>query len=495
MHDRELIEALQGLGRPAVAVIGDFMLDRFVWGDALRVSPEAPVPVVHSAREEERPGGAGNVAANVTELGGSALCFGVVGPDRHGETLRALLQASGADCGGVRTDATRPTTQKIRVMARSQQMLRIDRERADALAAELVAELLAALRSARWDAVILSDYGKGLLTEELVAGVTEEARRRGAASLVDPKHRDFARYRGATLITPNRAEAELAGGRPLGGPEALAEGGEDLRRRAGVDGLLITLGAEGMYFLFEGRPPVLVSTRARAVYDVTGAGDTVLAMLAVARAGGLEWETSVRLANAAAGLAVAKVGTATVGRNELLHHLHDATPVHKTVPAGDSEALAAALGVFRREGRRIVFTNGCFDILHAGHVRYLQEARKMGDALVVGLNDDASVTRLKGPERPFHRLEDRAEILAALECVDLVVPFGEDTPEQLIRAVVPEVLVKGADWREKGIVGAEFVESRGGVVRLVDLLPGRSTTGLAQRIRSSQPGDAELAGD
>jgi len=478
--ERDLITILQELGEPRVAVVGDFMMDHYVWGDAQRVSPEAPVPVVHARREEHRLGGAGNVAANLAGMGAAVSCFGAVGQDESGARMDVDLKSCGADTAGLVRCGSRPTTQKIRVMARNQQMLRVDREEPVPLSEAEIQQLLAALRAADWQAVVISDYGKGVLGPEVLAGVVEEARRRGAPSLVDPKQRDFSVYRGATAITPNRAEAEAAAREPMPDLEALAERGEALRRRAGVEVLLVTLSAEGMFLLREGQAPLHLPTAARQVYDVTGAGDTVIAMLAVALAAGRDWEVAVRLANAAASLAVARVGTAAVGRQELLHHLSAASPAHKIVDPG---GLAAALATLRREASRIVFTNGCFDILHAGHVRYLRAARGLGDALVIGVNDDASVRRLKGEERPFNPLEDRAEVLAALECVDLVVGFPEDTPERLIEEVCPDVLAKGADWKDKGVVGAEFVEARGGEVHLIDLLPGRSTTGLAERIR------------
>lgn len=480
MLERELIGVLQGLGRPRVAVIGDFMLDRYLWGDAERVSPEAPVPVVHARREEHRPGGAGNVAANLAGLGAEVSCFGAVGADESGRRLCAELADCGASIAGLVACADRPTTQKIRVMARHQQMLRVDREAPATLAAEQRAALGQALRETEWDAVVLSDYGKGVLDDAAIAEVLGEAQRRGVPSLVDPKRRDFAAYRGATAITPNRAEAESALGAALPDLAALAAGGERLRAAAGIEVLLVTLGAEGMFLVRAGCTPLHLPTAARQVFDVTGAGDTVIATLALAVAGGCDWEVAVRLANIAAGLAVARVGTAVVSRQELLHHLSAASPARKIV---EPAALPAAIAALRREAGRIVFTNGCFDILHAGHVRYLREARGLGDALVVGLNDDASVRRLKGPERPFNPLADRAEVLAGLESVDLVVAFAEDTPELLIRAVRPDVLAKGSDWSEKGVVGAEFVQANGGEVRLIDLLPGRSTSGLAERIR------------
>ncbi|RMH00882.1 MAG: bifunctional D-glycero-beta-D-manno-heptose-7-phosphate kinase/D-glycero-beta-D-manno-heptose 1-phosphate adenylyltransferase HldE [Planctomycetota bacterium] len=480
MGERELIRVLQELAEPRVAVVGDFMLDHYLWGDAGRVSPEAPVPVVHARREEHRLGGAGNVVANLAGLGARVGCFGAVGRDEPGRRLAAGLEECGADTAGLVTCRDRPTTQKIRVMARSQQMLRVDREEPEPLSDAEAEALLAALTAAEWDAVVLSDYGKGVLSDRILAAVLAEARRRGVPSLVDPKRRDFAAYAGATAITPNRAEAEAALGRLLPDLDALAAGGEELRRQAGVEVLLITLSAEGMFLVRADREPLHLPTAARQVYDVTGAGDTVIAALAAALAAGRDWETSVRLANAAAGLAVARVGTAAVGRQELLHHLSAASPDRKVV---HGEALAPALAELRREANRIVFTNGCFDILHAGHVRYLAAARALGDALVVGLNDDDSVRRLKGQDRPFNPLADRAEVLAALESVDLVVPFAEDTPAELIERVRPDVLAKGADWAEKGVVGAEFVRAHGGEVRLIDLLPGRSTTGLAERIR------------
>lgn len=483
MSERELIPLLQELGAPRVAVVGDYMLDRYVWGDAGRVSPEAPVPVVHAQREDHRLGGAGNVVANIAELGGSAVCFGLLGEDEAASEMIEGLQALGAETEGLVQDGARPTIQKIRIMARNQQMLRVDREQAEPIPAAAAERLLAALQAASWDALVLSDYGKGALSPEVIEAALAEARRRGAPSIVDPKHRDLSRYRGASVVTPNRAEAEAAAGESLRDLAALQRRGEEMRVEAGLDALLITLGPEGMYLLDQGEAGMRLPTAARQVYDVTGAGDTVVAMLAVARGGGLALEQAVRLANAAAGLAVAKVGTTAVGRQELLHELRAAAGMDRVVAAGDLESLQMALASFRREGRPIVFTNGCFDILHAGHVRYLREAARLGGALVVGLNSDASVRRLKGPERPINPVEDRAEVLAGLACVDLVAAFEQDTPEELIRAVCPEVLVKGADWKDKGVVGAEFVEAQGGEVKLIDLVPGRSTTAIVSRIK------------
>lgn len=483
MHDEELIRALRSLRAPRVAVVGDSMLDRYVWGEAGRISPEAPVPVVHARREEERPGGAANVALNLAALGAKPLCFGAVGRDAMGETLRSVLAAAGAETAGLLACADRPTIQKIRILARNQQMLRVDREEVKPLDERQEAELLGALKAASWDALVLSDYGKGVLSARLCAAALGEARRRGAPSVVDPKHRDLSRYRGATVVTPNRAEAEAAAGVALGDLAALALHAPALRAAAGVDMLLITLGADGMFLVREKEAPLHLPTAARQVFDVTGAGDTVAAMMAAGLAAGLEAEACVRLANAAAGLAVAKVGAAAISRAELLDALHGESGASKVLAADDAAGLEAALAGWRRGGRRLVFTNGCFDILHAGHVRYLSAARQLGDALIVGLNTDDSARRLKGSDRPFNPLSDRAEVLAGLACVDLVAPFSADTPEELIRRVAPQLLVKGADWRGKSVAGAEFVQAQGGEVRFIELLPGRSTSGIAERIR------------
>jgi len=481
--ERELIPLLQELGAPRIAVVGDFMLDRYVWGDAGRVSPEAPVPVVHARSEDHRLGGAGNVVANICEMGGRASCFGLLGQDDSADEMVEGLSALGAATAGLIRAADRPTVQKIRIMARNQQMLRVDREQAAPICAADQQQLLEQLCAADWDALVLSDYGKGVLSASLIQAALAEAKRRGAPSIVDPKHRDFTRYLGASVITPNRAEAEVAAGGALATLGAIQEGGEALRAQAELGALLITLGAEGMYLIEEGHPGFHLPTFARQVYDVTGAGDTVVAMLATAHGAGVDLQNAMRLANAAAGLAVAKVGTTAVGRQELLQHLRAITHLDRVLHVKDTNDLEAALAAFRREGRPVVFSNGCFDILHAGHVRYLREASHLGGALVVGLNSDASVARLKGPERPINRAEDRAEVLAGLSCVDLVVVFEDDTPEELIRAVRPDILVKGADWKDKGVVGAEFVEAQGGEVKLIDLVPGRSTTAIVERIR------------
>ena len=480
----DLISAVQQLSNPRIAVVGDFMIDRYIFGDAERVSPEAPVPVVHATAEQDRLGGAGNVAANLVGLGAQVLCCGVHGADRSGEQLCDLLKELGANTDAMLESSDRPTIQKIRVMARNQQMLRVDREDACALSAASEQQLQDKLFAADWDAIVLSDYGKGCLSHEFTQSLIAEAQRRGVPSLVDPKHKDLSRYANATMVTPNRSEAEWSAGCPMSSLDAVKQEGSKLCVDAQLQSLLITLGAEGMYLLDADGSATHIPTFARQVYDVTGAGDTVISALAISLASGYDSITAMHLANAAAGIAVSKVGTTMVGREELLRYLRSSTPAGKVVAETD-EQLLAITEHFRLEGRKVVFTNGCFDILHAGHVRYLRAARGLGDVLVLGLNDDDSVSRLKGADRPYNKLEDRAEVLAALEFIDLVVPFADDTPESLVQKICPDVLVKGADYKDKGVAGAEFVKKNGGEVEFIDILPGRSTTGIAERIRES----------
>ena len=480
----DLISAIQQLSNPRIAVVGDFMIDRYIFGDAERVSPEAPVPVVHATAEQDRLGGAGNVAANLVGLGAQVLCCGVHGADSSGEQLCELLKELGANTGAMIECSDRPTIQKIRVMARNQQMLRVDREDACPLSAASEQQLQDKLFAADWDAIVLSDYGKGCLSHEFTQSLIAEAQRRGVPSLVDPKHKNLSRYANATMVTPNRSEAEWSAGCPMSSLDAVKQEGSKLCVDAQLQSLLITLGAEGMYLLDADGSATHIPTFARQVYDVTGAGDTVISALAISLASGYDSITAMHLANAAAGIAVSKVGTTMVGREELLRYLRSSTPAGKVVAETD-EQLLAITEHFRLEGRKVVFTNGCFDILHAGHVRYLRAARGLGDVLVLGLNDDDSVSRLKGADRPYNKLEDRAEVLAALEFIDLVVPFADDTPESLVQKICPDVLVKGADYKDKGVAGAEFVKKNGGDVEFIDILPGRSTTKIAERIRES----------
>ncbi|MEW6074508.1 MAG: D-glycero-beta-D-manno-heptose-7-phosphate kinase [Planctomycetota bacterium] len=502
MNDRELLRLLDELGRPRVLIVGDLILDRYVMGDVVRISPEAPIPVLGARHAEERLGGAGNVAANLRAMEAAVAVLGVVGDDERGERVRDLLAAIGVDASGVRGEPDRPTTQKTRLMSGGQQMLRVDWEEVrpldEAGAAALLADLPARVAAA--GAVVLSDYGKGVVTPAVAAAVIAAGRSAGVPVLVDPKGRDFSRYRGATLVTPNRREAEAALGRRLAHLDDVPAAAADLIRAVELAAVVVTLGPDGIFYRTaaggpggEGRVPAL----ARAVFDVTGAGDTVIAHLALGLAAGVSLEGAVRLANLAASLVVGRRGAAAVTRAELRVALGERRGGGRAILA--REDLPLALSEWRAEGKRIVFTNGCFDILHAGHVAYLADARSRGDVLVVGVNDDASVRRMgKGPGRPVNPLADRLQVLAALEMVDAVVAFGEDTPQAIIEEITPDVLVKGEDWEERGVVGREWVEAHGGEVYLAPLVPGRSTSALLERLRGgagSTAGEAPGAAD
>ncbi len=485
MNRRKLIELLDGLGSPRVLIVGDLILDRYITGDVQRISPEAPIPVLAAAHEEERLGGAGNVAANLRAMDARVEVIGAVGQDGAGEVLLGLLGGIDVGTAGCVRDRERPTTVKARLISGVQQMLRVDWERARPLGAEAEGRLLAGLaeRVAAADAVVLSDYGKGVLTPAVLRAAIDAARVAGVPVLVDPKGKDFSRYRGATLLTPNRKEAEEALGRRIENLDDLPAAAAELKQTAELEQSLITLGSDGICFLERDGRFERVPTVARAVFDVTGAGDTVIAHLALALGARLELEAAVHLANHAAGIVVARRGAASVDRAELRAALGSfEARAGKVLEAADLEPLVAE---WRAEGRRIVFTNGCFDVLHAGHVQYLRWARSQGDVLIVGVNDDASVRRLKGETRPVNPLGDRLLVLAALEMVDAAVAFGEDTPEALIRRVTPHFLVKGEDWRDKGVVGQEWVESHGGRVLLAPLLAGRSTTAILERSKGS----------
>ncbi|MBI4881025.1 MAG: D-glycero-beta-D-manno-heptose 1-phosphate adenylyltransferase [Planctomycetes bacterium] len=466
-----------------VGVVGDLILDRYLSGEAERISPEAPIPVLDVSREETRLGGAGNVVSNLLAAEAAVWIGGVVGRDANGEQLLAALAQAGADVAGVVQDEARPTVEKVRLIARSQQVLRFDREDRAPLGGAVEARLVAAIEEAarRCDVFVVSDYAKGTVTPGVLAAVL----RAGPKVLVDPKGTDYARYRGAYAITPNRAEAEAATGLRIDGEAALRRAAARLLEVVGAEVVLITLGADGIYCAERGGRTFQVRSEARRVFDVTGAGDTVIALVARYLAAGVLLQDAVRIANAAAGLVVGRLGAVAIPLSDLYRALRDETNEisHKLLRREDAHGLARDL---RAKGLRIVFTNGCFDLLHAGHARYLGQARAQGDVLVVAVNDDDSVRRLKGKGRPLVELDDRVAMLAALEAVDFVVPFHEDTPEELIREVTPHVLVKGEDWKDKGIAGREWVEAHGGTVYLAPLLEGRSTSGLLERIRSAR---------
>ena len=473
-----LLQRLAGL---RVAIVGDAMLDDYAWGDVARISPDAPVPVVDVRRRTRVLGGAGNVAHNVAVAGGRPALLCVVGDDAAGESFLALCGEAGIDAAGVVRDRERRTTVKTRVVARGQHLLRLDEEDRRPLSAAAREQLLRALAAVLpgCDVVAVSDYAKGVVDEGLTAEIARLAR--GATIVVDPKAADLSRYRGCTVITPNAKEARLASGCDVDDEAGLREAAARIHARAGASAVLITRGERGMALSESGGGGFhLIPTRAREVFDVTGAGDTVLAYLALGLAAGAGVLEASTLANLAAGAKVGKVGTSPVGRAEVAAHEEEGGAAGKVV---DLEQAVARVAHLRSQGRRIVFTNGCFDLLHAGHVHLLERARALGDVLVVALNSDASVRRLKGEGRPVVRASDRVRVLAALASVGLVLVFEEDTPLPVIRQLRPDVLVKGGDYTKDTIVGADLVQSWGGEVATVPLVEGRSTTGLLEGLK------------
>jgi D-beta-D-heptose 7-phosphate kinase/D-beta-D-heptose 1-phosphate adenosyltransferase len=492
----DLIDLVERLGQPRVLVVGDLMLDRYVWGDAERISQEAPVVLLHADRREERLGGASSVATLLRALGARVSLAGVVGPDVDGSRIRRMLLDQDIDDEAVLVDPDRPSTVKERYIGRAQhrhpqQMIRVDYEVRESLSAPLEQALAAAIsrQLRKADVVLISDYDKGVCTPGLLAAVIAAARGLGLRTIADPiRGRDYRKYHGCSAITPNRLEAGLATGRTLETAKQALESAAELREQLDLEAAIVTLDKEGMALAHvDGRRGVF-PTRPRQVYDITGAGDMVLAVLGMALAAGGDFERAIRLANVAGGLEVEKIGVAIVTRDEILRDLlHDGRTTRPEGGPGvdklrDLHALLSELAARRRLGQRIAFTNGCFDVLHAGHVRYLQEAKDQADVLVVGLNGDAGVRALKGPTRPINPVDARTVVLAGLSAVDYVTVFDEATPAELIRAVRPDVLIKGADYRRDEVVGAEYVESYGGRVHLAGLLPGYSTTRLIQRL-------------
>lgn len=459
-----------------ILVLGDLMLDRYWHGDTSRISPEAPVPVVLVGGAEERPGGAGNVALNIASLGGHATLLGLTGNDEACQSLEDIMQTAGVACHFQRL-SDKPTVTKLRVLSRHQQLIRLDFE--DGFSsldqAGLVDRFKAQLDGMK--AVILSDYGKGTLTD--IQQFIQPARAADIPVLIDPKGNDFEIYRGATVITPNLAEFEAVVGRVDSDAELVSKG-EALIKDKDLTALLVTRSEKGMSLLQAGKAPFHLPTRAREVFDVTGAGDTVISTLAAALAAGQSLEEATALANLAAGVVVSKLGTATTSVSELKAAIRAEQYVERGVVSKDQ--LGHLVSEAQAHGERVVMTNGCFDILHPGHVTYLQQAKKLGDRLVIAVNDDASVKRLKGPSRPINNVDQRMAVLAALECVDWVVPFHEDTPEQLICALGPDILVKGGDYRPEDIAGGQCVIERGGEVRVLDYIAGHSTSDIIQNI-------------
>ncbi len=477
-----------------ILCVGDLMLDEFVYGEVSRISPEAPAPVITARRSETDIGGAGNVARNIASLGAKCIFVGLIGEDAAGAELKAALSREPQIESVLVLDGARPTTRKVRFVSEHfrTHMLRADWEVSHPAAGETEQRLIDTILPLipRSDVVLLSDYAKGVLTARVIRNVIDTARRLGKAVFVDPKSANFAIYRGATLLTPNRKEFSEATRSRADTSESIALAAQDVIQLADCEAILVTQSERGMTLVPRTGEVVHVPAYPVRVRDVSGAGDTVAAVLAVARGAGADWEDALRLASAAAAVAVGKNGTATVSpaelRRQILPHAYLAAE-EKIVARG--KPLEARLADWRRQDLRIGFTNGCFDILHPGHVKVLTAARGACDRLVVGLNSDASVKRLKGEGRPVQDEGARAEVLAALEAVDLVVIFEEDTPIRLITQIKPSVLVKGGDYTREQVVGHELVEAHGGQVILIDVLAGFSTTRLVDRARGNkEPG-------
>jgi D-beta-D-heptose 7-phosphate kinase/D-beta-D-heptose 1-phosphate adenosyltransferase len=484
----------QAIARQTVLCVGDLMLDEFVYGEVSRISPEAPAPVIAVQRSESNIGGAGNVARNIASLGARCIFVGLVGEDVAGAQLKAELSREPRIESVLVADPARPTTRKARFVSEhfSTHMLRADWELAAPASSEIEQKLIDATLPliARADIVLLSDYAKGVLTARVIRNIIDAARKAGKRVIVDPKSLNFAVYRGATLLTPNRKEFSEATRSRADTTQSIAEAAQDAMQLADCEAILVTRSEHGMTLVPRKGEAIHVPAVPVKVRDVSGAGDTVAAVLAASLAAGADWDTGLRMASAAAAVAVGKKGTASVTRDELRRKIlpHAYLAAEEKIVSSDAE-LKAQVEEWRKQGLRVGFTNGCFDILHPGHVKVLTAARAACDRLIVGLNSDPSVRRLKGEGRPVQNERARGEVLAALEAVDLVATFDEDTPLRLITLIKPSVLVKGGDYTRETVVGHEVVEEAGGVVLLVDTLPGHSTTSLVERAKGDKTKD------
>ncbi len=483
MTDSQLIH---NFSQTRILCLGDIMLDEFVMGSVSRISPEAPVPVIHVRDETLVLGGAGNVIRNFEALGCSVSFISVLGEDGNGHRIENLLNQLPRVKAHLFWDKTRITTTKTRFLAGNQQVLRTDREQTYPLDAALESKILSSFQEliSDHDLIVLSDYAKGFFSTELLRAFIDLAQIHNKQILIDPKGKDFIRYKGANLLTPNKQELSLASPITIKTEEDLISASRYLLEKAKLQALIITRGSEGMTLVDTSGNVEHIQTQALEVFDVSGAGDTVIATIAACIAAGSSLPTAMRIANAAAGLVVAKIGTAVVHQDELISTLHTLeTQVHEQKIVAWEKA-ENKIQKWKRQGQKIIFTNGCFDLLHPGHISLLNKAKQSGDKLIIGLNTDASVQRLKGPERPIQKEYDRAFVLSSLHCVDLIVLFDEDTPLKLIEFLKPDILVKGADYTIDQIVGAPFVQSYGGQVLLIDLVEGKSTTNMVTKLRT-----------
>ena len=486
-----MIEGLRS-SKPNILVVGDLMIDHYLWGDCDRISPEAPVQVVNVAKETAVLGGAGNVVNNLHALGASVSVASVIGEDTIGKELLLMLKSLGVKTEGLVTQEGRKTSKKSRVIASNQQILRYDNESKEDITAESVEKILSAIAKDLflYDMIILSDYGKGVLTADLCQQIISLASSQKKKVLVDPNGTDYIKYKGAHFLTPNKKEACEATGINIIDDESLLRAGEWLRSECELELSMITLSEDGIAIFGEKSASQTASaffdekmhkvpTVAKEVFDVTGAGDTVIASLAFAISSGKDIISAAQFANAAAAVVVGKIGSATATMDEIEAYESTLHQSSSDMHIKSRDELGRSVTRARAKNQRIVFTNGCFDILHLGHVKYLEVAKSFGDILIVGLNADSSVRKLKGPERPINPEYDRAYLLAALEVVDYVVIFDEETPYDLIKMISPDVLVKGGDYEGKAVVGTEFA----GELKLVDFVDGKSTTKTIERIK------------
>lgn len=486
-----LVHILSNIGRPNIMLVGDFMLDKYVWGEVNRISQEAPIPVLNVASEEIRPGGAGSVASNLAHLGANIFCYGTIGNDNEGRLLLGNLNDLGVDTEGIVQDSDRPTTVKVRMMGHLQsagkgiqQLLRIDYEKTDDIEEEKQEVIINKIEDKiqQVDIVLISDMNKGLLSRRILDAVIKSGKDHNVPVIVDPGlTKDYGIYRGATAITPNRFETKLSTGIKITDVNSMKSAGKKLLEENLFEHIIITADKDGMFLYSRDGKCKLISTVPKDVYDVSGAGDMVLSVFGFVVGSKNSFEDAAMIANVAAGVEVGKVGAVPISKSEILSELMGGSnPLYTKIKVLDE--LEEILNRHRKENKKIVFTNGCFDILHVGHIEYLKFSRKQGDVLVIGLNTDRSVREQKGDKRPFVSEDERARLMSALEDVDYVILFDDLTPEKLIRRVKPDVLVKGEDWKEKGVVGREFVESYGGKVILAPLVKDVSTTDIVSRI-------------
>jgi len=486
-----LVHILSNIGRPNIMLVGDFMLDKYVWGEVNRISQEAPIPVLNVASEEIRPGGAGSVASNLAHLGANIFCYGTIGNDNEGRLLLDNLNDLGVDTEGIVQDSDRPTTVKVRMMGHLQsagkgiqQLLRIDYEKTDDIEEEKQEVIINKIENKiqQVDIVLISDMNKGLLSRRILDAVIKSGKDHNVPVIVDPGlTKDYGIYRGATAITPNRFETKLSTGIKITDVNSMKSAGRKLLEENLFEYIIITADKDGMFLYSRDGKCKLISTVPKDVYDVSGAGDMVLSVFGFVVGSKNSFEDAAMIANVAAGVEVGKIGAVPISKSEILSELMGGSnPLYTKIKVLDE--LEEILNRHRKENKKIVFTNGCFDILHVGHIEYLKFSRKQGDVLVIGLNTDRSVREQKGDKRPFVSEDERARLISALEDVDYVILFDDLTPEKLIRRVKPDVLVKGEDWKEKGVVGREFVESYGGKVILAPLVKDVSTTDIVSRI-------------